>query len=98
MPPSSVSSPSRLVAAVLLAAVALAAPPAAAQKVGVSSAVNPDVSSTPPGGAMRRLVIGQEVVYNEHISTSAAGQTQILFLDESAMTVGPNSDVTIDKF
>src|SRR5205823_13044929 len=29
---------------------------------------------------------------------STGGQTQILFLDQSAMTVGPNSDVTIDQF
>jgi hypothetical protein len=84
--------------ALLMLAAALAAAPAAAQKVGVSGAVNPDVNSTPPGGGMRRLVVGQEVVYNEHITTTEKGQTQILFLDESSMTVGPNSDVTIDKF
>src|SRR6185312_3585620 len=35
---------------------------------------------------------------NEHITTGPAGQTQLLFLDESSMTVGPNSDLTIDQF
>src|SRR5262249_252627 len=30
--------------------------------------------------------------------TTAAGQTQVVFLDQSAMTVGPNSDLTIDQF
>jgi hypothetical protein len=74
------------------------APPALSQRVGVNSAVNPDANGTPPSGAARRLVVGQEIVHDEHISTGGGGQTQILFLDESAMTVGPNSDVTVDNF
>jgi len=72
--------------------------PAHAQQVGVNSAVNPDASGTPPGGATRKLVLGQQIVHDEQVKTGVGGQTQILFLDESAMTVGPNSDVTIDNF
>lgn len=68
------------------------------QRVGVNSAVNPDANGTPPGAPTRRLVLGQEVVYNERINTAAAGQTQVLFLDESSMSIGPNSDLTIDQF
>jgi hypothetical protein len=79
-------------------AMAATAIPAEAQKVGVNSAVNPDATGTPPGGATRKLVLGQEVVHNEHVVTGPQGQTQILFLDESAMTVGPSADVTIDEF
>ena len=84
----------------LLAAVALSAiaATAGAQQVGVNSAVNPDATGTPPSAATRKLVIGQEVLHNEKIATGPVGQTQILFLDESAMTVGPNADVTIDEF
>src|SRR5579863_9023679 len=85
-----------LVAGVLFGVAAGAA--LAQEKVGVSSAVNPQASGTPPGGTMRQLIVGQDVVYNERISTAAAGQTQLLFLDESSMTVGPNSDLTIDQF
>ncbi len=89
--------------ALCLAAAALAASPglgtaAAQQRVGINSAVNPEASGTPLGGGPRRLVLGQPVVYNERIMTSATGQTQLLFLDESAMTIGPNSDLTIDQF
>ena len=47
---------------------------------------------------MRRLVLGQDVLYNEHIATSASGQTQILFVDATALTVGPNSNMVIDQF
>src|SRR5260221_5047504 len=79
-------------------ALVLAAPELwAQQRVGVNSAVNPDATGTPPGGTPRRLVIGQEVVFNERISTGQNGQTPLLFLDESAMSVGPNSDLTIDQ-
>jgi len=68
------------------------------QKVGVSAAVNPDVTGAAPGGGAKTLVLGENVVYNERIQTADKGQTQLLFLDQSAMTVGPNSDLTIDKF
>jgi trimeric autotransporter adhesin len=67
------------IAAFLLVAGALAA--AAQERVGISSAVNPDARGTPPGAAARRLVIGQAVVFNEHIATGDGGQTQLLFLD-----------------
>ncbi len=88
-------------APVLLAVILLAAGAGASlaqERVGVSGAVNPQATGTPPGGATRQLVVGQEVVFNERIATTAAGQTQLLFLDESSMTIGPNSDLTIDQF
>ena len=88
-----------LAPALVLAAGLLGPPvPASAQQVGINSAVNPDATGVPPGAQARRLVVGQEVLHNEHISTGGQGQTQVLFLDESAMTVGPNSDVVIDNF
>jgi len=70
----------------------------AQQRVGVNAAVNADATGTIPNGASRRLVIGENVVFNERIQTTTAGQTQVLFLDQSTMTVGPNSDITIDQF
>jgi hypothetical protein len=85
-----------ILAGLLLTAGASAVP--AQERVGVNSAVNPQATGTPPGGAPRRLVIGQDVVFNEHITTTEGGQTQLLFVDESSMTVGPNSDLVIDQF
>jgi hypothetical protein len=85
----------------LFAALALVAatPPALAQqKVGAATAVNPDTNGTPPGGAVRQVVLGQDIVHNERIATGATGQTQILFLDQSSLTVGENADLTIDDF
>jgi trimeric autotransporter adhesin len=89
-----------IIAALLgLAVTPMLGPDAAAQeKVGVNSAVNPQAEGTPPSAPTRRLELGQDVVHDERIVTQTAGQTQVLFLDASAMTVGPSSDVTIDDF
>jgi hypothetical protein len=75
-----------------------ASSPALAARVGVDSAVNPEVVGTPPGGAPQRIVLGQDVLFNERIATTAVGQTQILFVDASSLTVGPNSNMVIDQF
>jgi hypothetical protein len=70
----------------------------AQQRIGVSSAVNPEATGISPGAPARRLVLGQEIVFNEQIRTGATGQTQILFVDGSAMTIGPDSFMVIDQF
>jgi hypothetical protein len=90
-------SPLRLAGFVIL--LALVESGALAQEhIGISSAVNPEVTGAPPGAVARQVVIGQDVVFNERFTTGPLGQTQLLFLDESAMTIGPNSDLTIDQF
>jgi hypothetical protein len=68
------------------------------QRVGIDSAVNPNAMGIPPGALPRRLVLGQDVVFNERITTEAGGQTQILFVDESTLSVGPNANMVIDQF
>ena len=70
----------------------------AQQRVGINAAVNTDATGTPPSGAAKKLVIGEYIVFNERIQTMTSGQAQVLFVDESTMTVGPDSDITIDKF
>ena len=84
-----------LAASLLLTASPLAL---AQERVGAAAAVNPDTNGTPPGAATRQLVIGQDVVHNERIATGPSGQTQILFLDQSSLTVSANADLTIDDF
>src|SRR5438132_5896376 len=70
----------------------------AQQRVGINAAVNPDATGIPPGAGPRRLVLGQEIVFKERITTGLQGQTQILFVDQSTMSVGPSSDLVIDEF
>ena len=84
-----------LLASASVAALSLAwAPsPALAEKVGVTSAVNPDAYSdgTP-------VKIGASVFYNQRINTYGSGLVQVLLVDGSTFTVGPGSDLVIDKF
>jgi hypothetical protein len=73
-------------------------PAGAATRVGVAAAVTPQATSEPPGEAVRTLRIGSSLVYDERIDTSGTGVVQVLLLDGSTFTVGPNSNLVIDKF
>jgi hypothetical protein len=70
----------------------------AQDRVGVTSAVNPATTGTPPGQTPRTLLLGTDVVFNERIQTEAGGQTELLFLDRSSFSIGPGSDLVIDEF
>ncbi|HEY0525252.1 MAG TPA: FecR domain-containing protein [Stellaceae bacterium] len=70
----------------------------AQERVGVTGAVNPDATGQPPTLPVRTLLLGSDVVYNETIRTQANGQAQILFVDRSSFSVGPNAEVVIDEF
>jgi len=93
-------SPRRIaIAACTTACLVLAsAAPGLAQTVGVTGAVNPNATGTPPGTTVRALGTGSDVLFNERIATEATGQADILFVDRSALTIGPNSDLVIDEF
>jgi FecR protein len=84
--------------AVLLAAAIVIAQPAAAQEVGVATAVNPTTESTPPGGSTQTLTIGARIIHKEHIHTSPSGSVQLLFLDKSSLSIAPNTSIVIDEF
>jgi len=71
---------------------------AAAQDVGVTGAVNPGALATPPAGVTRTLTVGESLSFEEEIETDGSGQTQVIFLDQSTLTVGPNSYLIIDEF
>jgi len=70
----------------------------AAAKVGVTSATDGDPLGKPPQEAERVLRIGIDVQANELITTNANDRAHLLFLDGSSLTIGPNAQLTIDKF
>jgi hypothetical protein len=86
------------VIALLLGASLAVSAPANASKVGVAAAVNPDAFSSLSGVPNKQLNIGKSIFYNERIETSAQGLVQVLLVDGSTFTVGPNSNLTIDRF
>lgn len=72
---------------------------AMAQKVGVIGAVNPAAASKAKAAeGTRTLSVGNDVFFEDMITTDAAGNAQVMFLDRSSLTVGPNSNLTIDRF
>lgn len=90
-----------LLAAVLMGAALATAQlgPAAAQvRVGVASGTSGDPMGKPPGGTDRILRVGTDVQANEVITTRENDRAQLLFLDGTAVTVGPNAQLMIDKF
>ncbi len=80
------------------AAAALAAAAESAGRIGVTAAVNPDASGTPPAAATRVLYVGIDMQADEKVTTAADGRAQLLFLDGSAMSIGPDSEVVLDRF
>lgn len=67
-------------------------------RIGVTSAVLPRAEGQAPDGNTRVLRIGVDVVANERVTTGAGGKVQLVFIDGSALTVGPNSEVVLDEF
>jgi hypothetical protein len=72
--------------------------PATAQTVGVASAVNGEPRGTPPAQNERILRVGIDVFANERVRTGANDRAHLVFQDGSALSVGVNSELTIDRF
>jgi hypothetical protein len=66
----------------------------AAEKIGIAAAVQNEV--TADGG--RALAPGGAVFRDETIRTGAKSMTQLIFLDETTLSVGPHSEVKLDRF
>jgi len=72
--------------------------PALAQQVGVTSVAVGEPRGTPPAQSERILRVGIDVAANERIVTRANDRAHLVFLDGSALTIGPDSDLVIDRF
>jgi hypothetical protein len=88
-----------LILSLLCPATARAANDIAGNKiVGTAAVVNPASLGTPPGEQRRTLLVGTNVVFKERVQTQGLGQTQIPFLDQSTLTVAPNSETVLKSF
>lgn len=81
----------------LAIALLFGAPDAHAARIGVASVVKNEVSGT-TGGRTMVINVGTGVFQNEIIATGANSSTQLLFRDESTLTIGANSRLTLDRF
>lgn len=83
----------------LLASVTMAQAERSGEMAGVSAAVRGEVLLAQSVGEVGVLVeSGMPVYLGDRITTSANSGMQILLLDETVFTIGPNSDLAIDEF
>jgi FecR protein len=74
-----------------------AAPAWAETRIGVASIIKPNTNGI-TAGTSQTLAAGSEVYANETIRTGNLGQADLVFLDQTNLTVGPTSEVLLDKF
>jgi hypothetical protein len=65
---------------------------------GTTSAVNVNTTGTPPSQPSRVLSMGINVFEQERVQTDLTGQAQMLFRDGSTLSLGPSSDIVLDKY
>ena len=82
---------------VAISLAALTAVPAMAD-IGSVAAVNLDMDGTPPERARRALELGNQVFRNERIQTSSRGSGQLIFLDQTSLSVAPQTDLVLDSY
>jgi hypothetical protein len=84
----------RGLAAVAAALMLAGATPALASKIGVASAIKNDVQ----GSNSRALSVGSDLFTNERVRTGVESTAQFLFLDKTSLSIGPQAELTLDKF
>lgn len=93
---------SALVLSALCGGAALLGSTAAAQSadghIGAAVAVRNQVTGLVQGGQEQPLAAGHRVFVNERISTGANSVAQLMFTDQTTLSVGPRSQVTLDRY
>ena len=81
--------------AALLVLIASAA--GAQQRIGVASMAKNEVSGT-IAGQTRVIGTGAQIFQNEVVTTGANSSAQLLFRDQTTLTLGSNARMTLDRF
>ncbi len=68
-----------------------------AQKIGVASSVKNDLQRVAPAPS-QAVGAGSSLIANEHLRTGEASSAQLLFLDETSVSMGAQSDLVLDRF
>jgi hypothetical protein len=67
-------------------------------RIGASAALRGEVYYLTADGQKVPIQAGSPIFLNQHVITGATGHMQILLLDETVFTLGPNSDMVLDDF
>src|SRR5262245_12081509 len=74
-----------------------AAPSMAATQIGVAASIKPNADRV-VGTKAETLAPGSELYANETVRTGNLGRADLVFIDKTNLTVGPASEVRLDKF
>jgi hypothetical protein len=66
-------------------------------RIGVASSIKPNADGVMAGNS-QTLSPGSELYANETVRTGNLGQADLVFVDKTNLTVGPTSEVLLDKF
>lgn len=89
----------RTFALATLAGASLSLQPAAAQTVGMTSAVRNSVKiTTPANPVLHPAKVREKVALGNDIHTGRGSMAQLLLLDKTSVTVGANAKLRIDRF
>jgi FecR protein len=69
----------------------------AATRIGVAASIKPNAERL-AGTSSETLSAGSELYANETVRTGNLGQADLVFVDKTNLTVGPASEVRLDKF
>ena len=69
----------------------------AATQIGVAASIKPNADRV-VGAKAETLAPGSELHANETVRTGNLGQADLVFIDKTNLTVGPASEVRLDKF
>jgi ferric-dicitrate binding protein FerR (iron transport regulator) len=83
--------------AILAGAVILSAPAMAQTRIGAAAAVRNQVTAAGQSGS-RALAVGGSVFQNDLVSTGVNSVAQLLFTDQTTLSVGPRSQVRLDRY
>lgn len=75
---------------------ALTLPAAAEEKIGSAATIEKEVKGSARGE--RKLKVGDEIFFDEVLSTGAASRGKFTFDDRTALQMGPSSTVKLDSF
>ena len=83
-------------------ALAVLATPATAQsadgRIGAAAAVRNQVTGTRAQGQAQPLAAGNSIYQNQTIATGANSVAQLLFTDQTTLSIGQRSQVTLDRY
>ena len=88
--------------AALAASVLLVSPLVSSQawadRIGAVASLTNTMSATAPDQSRRSLGVGSDVVANDEVRTNQSSRGQLMFVDETTLSVAPNSQIVLDRF